>query len=114
MPQTEHCLMVGGPKHGEFMEVIKNDAVHKVIVPPPPGQEPAQVERRPLFTSFPAAYEIHQYTRRPLRFVDPVSGKHYEQSVFIHESIATMDVAEQALLMALLRQYMMAGVEIGG
>lgn len=113
MPQTEHCLMIGGPKHGEFMEVIKNDAVHKVIVPPPAGQPATQPERRPLFGPFPTAYEIHQYTRRPLTFADPTTGKRYEQSVYVHETITTMDVAEQALMAALLCNYMRAGVEVG-
>jgi hypothetical protein len=109
-PATEKVLFIGGPSHGQEGEVPKDEQSWRTFAK----------SSRPLFLgesngapalSTSGAVEVQTYYRRPLNGVDN-NGAEYTRDVFVHESIPNPQIAQQALLAALLTRFIMAGRRI--
>lgn len=105
-PQTEKYLFVGGPKHGQRLEVVKDDPTFKVMAPPGP---PNLAE--PQAFSGGAAYEVHTYIRREIGLQDD-TGQQYTRPVYVHEVIPGAEVAQQLLMAALLADFVKGGRKV--
>lgn len=117
-PKTEHYLFIGGPKHGQRVEVIRNDSTHKIMAPSQPPAPPGMVERRPYGDgsySFPynGGFDVHTYVKRELGFADPDTGEHYRRHVYVHEGVPNAQVAEHLLMSALLADFVKGGERVG-
>lgn len=105
-PPTAKYLFVGGPKHGQHLEVIENDPTFKVMAPPSPA---FSLEESPLSDSGP--YEVHTYLRREIGMQDK-SGQRYVRAVYVHEVIPSAEVAQQLLMAALLADFVKGGRKV--
>lgn len=99
-PKTDHYLFVGGPKHGQKLEVVTGDPTHKVICPPAPASM--------LNSGF---VDVHTYVRRDLGF-EAEDGTRYARTVYCHEEIPNPDVAQHLLMAALLADFVMGGRKV--
>ncbi len=107
-PETEHYLFIGGPKHGEFVEVVKNDPSHKVLAP----------SAQPQFFSNPLsdldnahpAYGVETYVRQEIGGELP--DGFYKRAVYIHSELPNAQVAQQMLLSALMAEFLKGGTRI--
>lgn len=97
--KTAEFLFVGGPKHGEHLEVIATDRTFKVFAPPSPLDSGA------------GGYELHTYVRRKLALQSD-DGTGYERAIFVHEVIPSPDVAQQMLMAALLTEFIKGGKKV--
>jgi hypothetical protein len=91
-PAVDKHLFVGGPKHGQRIEVIAKDLTHRVMTPPAPPSL--------------GGYDVHTYTRRE------VTLPGYARPVFIHESIPNSETAQQMLMSALYVDFVKGGRKV--
>lgn len=101
-PKTDHYLFVGGPKHGQRVEVVEGDAVHKIMAPPTPT---------PALFGDGAGYEVHTYVKRDLGFQED-DGTVYARTVYCHDQIPNPQVAQQYLMAALLADFVRGGRKV--
>lgn len=107
MPTTEKYLFVGGPKHGQYKEVVKGDPMFKVIVPPTLSRMIAPED----VLSGNDGYEIHTYVKRDLGLRED-DGTAYIRTVYVHEVIPSPDVAQQMLMAALMTEFVKGGRKV--
>jgi hypothetical protein len=93
-PETDKYLFIGGPKHGEYVEVVRGDLVHKCIVSPLTG----------------GAAEVHTYIRRDI--TAQLNGETYARDVYMHEQCPNPQVAEQLLMSALMVAFIKGGRKV--
>lgn len=111
-PKTESYLLVGGPKHGQRVDIIDSDRIFRTFGPVTP-QPAAGGLNGNAFTQFPGAtVEPHTYVRRDLGFRDEETGEQYVRAVFVHEGIPNPDVAQQFLMAALLADFVKGGRKV--
>jgi hypothetical protein len=107
-PATDKVLFLGGPKHGEELEVPRDERVWRMPVMPKTviNVEPSGI---PLFGSGTA--EVHTYVRRPigLKFDEDTA---FTRDVFVHESVPNQQIAQQLLMAALLVTFVKGGRRI--
>lgn len=106
-PKTDHYLFVGGPKHGERVEVVENDPTHKVIAPPAPAPYIGDSGVSMLNPGF----DVHTYVKRDLG-IEEEGGATYVRSVYCHEQIPNPQVAQQLLMAALLADFVKGGRKV--
>jgi hypothetical protein len=103
LPTTDKFLFIGGPKHGQHVEVIDSDPTFKVMAPP------TMLTGEPLSVS--GGYEVHTYVKRKLGYRDD-DGQAYERAVFVHEVIPGAEVAQQLLMAALMADFVKGGRKV--
>lgn len=111
-PKTAQYLFVGGPKHGQRLEVIEGDPTHRVIAPPAPAN---LTDYRPVETpESPAAgaFEVHTYVRQRLGLQDSATGERFTQFIFIHDRIPNPEMAKQLVFDALLAEFVRTGRKV--
>lgn len=106
-PATDHYLFVGGPKHGQRVEVVTNDPTHKVISPPAPAPFIADSGVSLLNPGF----DVHTYVKRDLGFEED-DGTNYVRTIYVHEQIPNPQVAQQYLMAALLADFVRGGRKV--
>lgn len=106
-PTTDHYLFVGGPKHGEKVEVVTNDPIFKVIAPPAPAPNIGLSGAAMLTPGF----DVHTYVRRDLGF-ETEDGSQWTRAVYCHEQIPNPQVAEHLLMAALLADFVKGGRKV--
>lgn len=102
-PETVQALFIGGPKHGEYLEVVKDDPTWKVLSPPRSNGDAT------LF-SVPAA-EVHTYVKRTLG-AQTADGETYTRDVYVHEDCPSPDMAERLLTQALMLEFLKRGRKV--
>ena len=109
-PATEKVLFIGGPSHGQDVEVPKDEQSWRMFAK---SSAPLFFGERdgPATVATSGAVEVQTYYRRPLVGVDN-SGTEYTRDVFVHESIPSPQIAQQALLAALLTRFITGGRRI--
>jgi hypothetical protein len=109
-PATETVLFLGGPKHGEDVEVVSADRTWKVFAKAEPSVIPMRrdgADLPPLIGS--GGMQVHTYLRRPLSLQNEATGEQYVRDVFVHEAIPNPQVAQQLLMAALLGRFILGG-----
>jgi hypothetical protein len=104
-PPTEKYLFIGGPKHGEYMEVVAGDRSHKIIVP---ASAPLLIGDSPVNTS--GAAEIHTYMRRDI--TAEFGDERYVRDVYVHEGCPSPQVAQQLLMAVLMTDFIRGGRKV--
>lgn len=104
-PATEKHLFIGGPKHGEYVEVVSGDPTHKCIVP---ASAPVFVGNQAVNTS--GAAEVHTYIRRDIgaEFGD----ERYAREIYVHEACPSPQVAQQLLMAVLMTEFVKGGRKV--
>jgi hypothetical protein len=105
-PETDNYLFIGGPKHGQYVEVVKDDPTHKVIVP---GTSVLFTPNGAVPTSGTA--EIHTYVKRDLGLTAD-DGYQYVRQVYVHEACPDQQVAQQLLLSVLMVEFIKGGRKV--
>lgn len=103
MPQVERYLFVGGPKHGQRIEVVKGDAVHKVFAPGQPASLMAQDN------TYAGGFDVHTYVRQRLGMKDQ-GGVEYSAVIYVHDQIPNQ-YAQHLLMEALVVDFVRANGE---
>lgn len=106
-PKTDHYLFVGGPKHGQRVEVVTGDPTHKVIAPPAPAPFIGDTGVSLLNPGF----DVHTYVKRDLGFEES-DGTNYVRTIYCHEQIPNPQVAQQYLMAALLADFVRGGRKV--
>lgn len=106
-PKTEVYLFVGGPKHGQRLEVVRDDPTHRVISAPQP---PAYMSGS-LPTLDGGGHEIHTYLMRKLAF-ETDDGDTYTRTVYVHDQVPNAAVAQHLLSTALLADFVKGGRKV--
>jgi hypothetical protein len=112
-PATETVLFLGGPKHGEDVEIVRGERTWKTFAKAEPSVIPMRregVDLPPLSTS--GAVQVHTYVRRPLQLQNEASGEEYVRDVFVHEAVPNPQVAQQLLMAALLARFILGGRKV--
>lgn len=108
-PATEKLLFIGGPSHGQDIEVPTDEQTWKMF----------SKSSAPLFigatggppTPTSGAVTVETYYRRPLTGQES-NGEEFTRDVFVHESIPNPQIAQQLLLAALLTRFIKGGRQV--
>ena len=98
-------LFLGGPAHGQVMEVRAD--MREVRVPMPPGSTPRDEHGLPILTGFDTAV----YLRRQLE-APAADGTHFARSLFVEAGLQPQQ-AEQLLGGLLIQLWVLSGEQVG-
>jgi hypothetical protein len=102
-PNVERYLFVGGPKHGQRLEVIDTDTTFRVISPPAPAPFIADGGA----SAMAAGFDVHTYVKRDVGLQDDDAT--YFRAVFVHDKTPSPQVAQQLLSAALYVDFCRGG-----
>lgn len=96
-PKIETYLFVGGPKHGQWLDVVEGEPTHKVLCPPAAGDL--------------AGYDAHTYIRSEICAEDQ-NGAQFARVIYVHWTIPDAGAAQSALIAALFADFVRGGRKV--